>query len=251
MAHAWRSIHYARAYAELHPGSQPVVEPIAGFFAVYVAPDSPLNRASGLGLSGSVLAADLELLEAFYRVRGTPTRVDVCPLAHPSLIEVLRQRGYHLERCFNVLAMKLPVTTIEVDGIDVRRAGPEEAELWLRTVAQGFDDSHLPSKSTLEINGPNFYSANALTYLAYIGEEPVGGGGIYVHEGVAEFGGASTRPAYRRRGVQTALVNARLAVAQQMGCDLALTFTTPGSVSQRNIERAGFRLAYTQLILVK
>jgi len=42
----------------------------------------------------------------------------------------------------------------------------------------------------------------------------------------------------------------QLAAAREQGCDLALTITSPGSDSQRNMERMGFRLAYTKAILV-
>ncbi|HUV89752.1 MAG TPA: hypothetical protein VMY80_08870 [Anaerolineae bacterium] len=37
--------------------------------------------------------------------------------------------------------------------------------------------------------------------------------------------------------------------AREQGCDLALVLTSPGSDSQRNVERAGFRLAYTKAVL--
>ena len=73
---------------------------------------------------------------------------------------------------------------------------------------------------------------------------------MYIHGGVAEFGGASTRPAFRRRGVQTALLHARMDAAREAGCDLALVVTAPGEESQRNVERAGFRLAYTKVVVV-
>jgi hypothetical protein len=51
--------------------------------------------------------------------------------------------------------------------------------------------------------------------------------------------------------VQMALLQARLAAARKAGCDLAVSMTGPGSDSQRNIERAGFRLAYTKASMVK
>ena len=34
------------------------------------------------------------------------------------------------------------------------------------------------------------------------------------------------------------------------GCDLAVTESAPGSASQRNMERLGFRIAYTRVDLV-
>jgi hypothetical protein len=39
----------------------------------------------------------------------------------------------------------------------------------------------------------------------------------------------------------------RLRFAADQGCDLALMGALPGSASQRNAERQGFRIAYTRL----
>jgi hypothetical protein len=50
--------------------------------------------------------------------------------------------------------------------------------------------------------------------------------------------------------VQTALLSARLAWAREQGCDLAVSIAQPGSISHRNIERFGFRVAYTRTKLV-
>jgi GNAT superfamily N-acetyltransferase len=68
---------------------------------------------------------------------------------------------------------------------------------------------------------------------------------------MAAFFGASTLPEFRNRGLQSALLQARLNLACEAGCDLAVIVTRPGSVSQRNAERAGFRLAYTKAILMR
>jgi GNAT superfamily N-acetyltransferase len=70
-------------------------------------------------------------------------------------------------------------------------------------------------------------------------------------EGVAQLTGAATAPAHRRRGVQTALLSARLADAADAGCDIAVLTTQPGSKSQQNAQRRGFDLLYTRAILVK
>jgi len=63
--------------------------------------------------------------------------------------------------------------------------------------------------------------------------------------------GAATLPAYRRRGVQSALLASRLALARELGCDLAVVTTQPGSKSQGNVQRLGFELAYSRAILVR
>jgi hypothetical protein len=50
----------------------------------------------------------------------------------------------------------------------------------------------------------------------------------------------------RRRGLQSALIRARMRYAAEHGCDLAMLVAEPGSHSQRNAERRGFRIAYTR-----
>jgi GNAT superfamily N-acetyltransferase len=68
---------------------------------------------------------------------------------------------------------------------------------------------------------------------------------------LAQMAGAATLPAFRRRGLQTALTLHRLADARAAGCDLAAVTTAPGSKSQENAQRRGFELLYARAILVK
>jgi GNAT superfamily N-acetyltransferase len=63
---------------------------------------------------------------------------------------------------------------------------------------------------------------------------------------VVVLAGASTIPSARRQGAQRALLAARLGYARETGCDLAMMCAEPGSASQRNGERQGFRIAYTR-----
>jgi predicted acetyltransferase len=63
--------------------------------------------------------------------------------------------------------------------------------------------------------------------------------------------GASTKPEFRRRGVQAAMTFERLRMAAKAGCKIAVVMTQPGSGSQRNMERQGFRVAYTKFVMVK
>jgi GNAT superfamily N-acetyltransferase len=77
-----------------------------------------------------------------------------------------------------------------------------------------------------------------------------GGAAVSAQHGVCGLFGASTLPAFRRRGAQSALLATRLAWAREKGCDLAVSITQPGSISHRNIERSGFRVAYTRTKLI-
>lgn len=175
------------------------------------------------------------------------------PLLRPPLLYLLKQGGYRLEQFYNVLVCSLAEDIIPVSlPVEVRisQAGLKEAELWVNTVAQGFGEEEIPAQETLDVLAPNFYSTNGTCFFAWIDGQSAGGGAMYIYERVAEFGGASTRPAFRRRGVQTALLQARLMAVRDQGCDLALVITSPRSDSQRNVERLGFRMAYTKAVLV-
>ena len=77
------------------------------------------------------------------------------------------------------------------------------------------------------------------------------GASFRLAEGVAQLTGAATAPAHRRRGVQTALLSARLADSSAAGGDIAVVTTQPGSRSQQNAQRRGFDLLYTRAVPVK
>jgi len=253
LAHAWRGVEYARAQGRLHPDVRIRVERVAGGYAIYAGDGSPLNRAIGLGLHGPVVKTDLQSIEQFYASCSAPPRLDLCPLADSSWLPMLRLGGYRLEKFHSVLVRALSEDVVPVPlpaEVRISQADPKEAALWTTTVAQGFGDQEIPAQETLDILAPNFHSANGTCFFAWMDGQPAGGGAIYIHEGVAEVGSTSTRPAFRRRGVQMALLQAQLVAAREQGCDLALTITSPGSDSQRNMERMGFRLAYTKAILV-
>jgi GNAT superfamily N-acetyltransferase len=70
-----------------------------------------------------------------------------------------------------------------------------------------------------------------------------------IADGIAQLTGAGTAPAFRRRGIQSALLSARLADATAAGCDLAVITVQPGSKSQQNAQRRGFDLLYTRAVL--
>ncbi len=249
-ADAYFKLSYAEAQSRLRPELDTETLEAAGGCAAYVGPGSPLNRAVGLGMSGPVSADELERVEELFHSRGEMARVELCPLADPSLLNLLNRREYRLAEFKNVWARRLeagkafPTSTIKVEAVE-----PKQADLWIRTVAQGFTGRDELTPGDLAIPTPTFYMSTAACFLAWMDGEPVGGGAMATHKGLASFFSASTRPAFRGRGAQTALLHARLAAAAEAGCDLALVHTSPGNTSQRNVERAGFRLAYTKIAL--
>jgi GNAT superfamily N-acetyltransferase len=95
------------------------------------------------------------------------------------------------------------------------------------------------------------FDAGVLRYAALRDGTLAGGAELRITDGIAQFAGAATAPQHRRHGIQTALLNARLAAAAAAGCDIAIIVTQPGSKSQQNSQRRGFDLLYTRAVLVK
>jgi GNAT superfamily N-acetyltransferase len=86
-------------------------------------------------------------------------------------------------------------------------------------------------------------------YLARREGAAAGGASMRTFDGVAQLCGAGTLREHRRRGVQAALLERRLAEAAREGCELAVVTTLPGSKSQENVLRTGFELVYVRAIL--
>jgi hypothetical protein len=251
---AWVSFLSAQIHAQLHPASGALAEPVAGGYAVFTGVGSPLTQAVGLGMKGAVTEPEMERLEAFFEVRGSPTQIDICPLADPSIIEQLSLRGYRLRDFSNMLVRPLRERGTRPAGdagLRVQQCTSSEADLWARTVAQGFADNLIVSEENMLVLKNLFHRPDSICLIAWLEGRPVGGGALAMHEGVAALYGASTLHSFRRRGVQKAIILTLLSHAVEGGCDVAYTLTKPGSVSQRNVERQHFSVAYTRAMMVK
>ena len=88
-------------------------------------------------------------------------------------------------------------------------------------------------------------------FVAFVGDDLIGGATLSVSGRIAFVNGSGVRPAFRRRGAQGALLRARLLRARELGCEIACSVTQPGTSSRRNMERHGFSIAYPKLAMVK
>jgi GNAT superfamily N-acetyltransferase len=137
-------------------------------------------------------------------------------------------------------------------GLAVHRAAPEDAAAWVHTSLAGFaPPGSDPSFDRAPFFEAGFHGQFAVYFTATVAGTVAGGAALGIHGGAAHFFADSTLPAFRGRGVQGALIAARLSHAREVGCDLACAATAAGSASQRNFERAGFAPAYSQALLIK
>lgn len=245
---------HTQTMAQLYPDEGAIVLPVTGGVAVFTGHTHPVNRTVGLGMSEAVFDTEVERIEAFYNQRQLFAQVDLCPLADASLIGLLGQRGYRAYRFWNVHVRRLVPDEV-YPARDSRVAPLEltEADLWSQTVARAFsgDEEGAPSELYIKLAHIAINRPDVTCFMAWIGDEPVGVAGLAMRHGVATLFSAATRLPFRKQGVQQALIEARLATAAAAGCELAMVITLPGNNSQRNVERAGFRLAYTKITMLQ
>lgn len=216
---------------------------MAGVYAMFDGPESPCTQTFGLGLDGMPTEASMDLLESFFRDRGAAVSHEVCPLADAGLLPMLHQRGYAPVESTSVMFLD-PGETAAAPPTDVqvRVAAASERDTWTRTAADGWG---LPEPIS-EMMRTSFGAAGTVAFIAELDGQAIASAAMSIQGSVALLAGASTVPLWRRRGAQGALLASRLAYARDAGCGLVMFCAQPGSTSQRNAERTGFRVAYTR-----
>jgi ribosomal protein S18 acetylase RimI-like enzyme len=264
----------ARMFQQLRPAIGAAFESFCGGHMIFAGLNSPIGHAAGLGFDGPISAADLDRLEAFYRSHNAPAQLDLCPYTDPSVLELVSARRYSLAELNNVLYHPIPnschpersrgtlcspgvlpeTDPVEVPaGIHIRRGKLEEAGLFADMLSRCFFEKEDPPEGFADMLAPLFAVPEAVTFVASIDNTPVAAaaGRIIPEHRVFALFGAGTLPAYRGRGIQTALLQTRMKAAADAGCELIVVVTRGGTTSERNCLRLGFRVAYSKATVIK
>ena len=199
---------------------------------------------SGAGLTPSVL----DTIEEFFFSRGAATVHEVSPFAGVAALELLCERKYRPVEISSVMYQTATPREFPARvGVTARVAKENEIAVWTDVMARGWLHEYPEQLEFIRESGSiSAACRGSVPFLAELNGEAGAGGTLFVHQGVALFGGAATAPEMRRRGLQTALIEARMRYAFDHGCDLLMLVAESGSESQRNAERNGFRVAYTR-----
>ncbi|HTV01431.1 MAG TPA: GNAT family N-acetyltransferase [Luteitalea sp.] len=230
--------------------------------AVYCGPGEPMTKVIGVGVSEPLTDVDIDRIEAAYASTGVFPGFEMATLGDFDSIRRLERRGYVLQRIEMAHGRDLTRPTL-IDppsgGLRVERG---HDELWARLSVGGFaapdtvDGRDAPAEhydtSVLERVVQQFAGVDSVRrYVAFLDDVPAGAGSARVDGTLFQMCGASTLPEHRRRGVQSALLAARLADARAAGCDLAVVTVEPGSPSQANVVRRLFAPLYSRLVLAR
>ncbi len=224
---------------------------VAGAYAMFDGVESPCTQTFGLGMFDEITTEHLDQLESFFTERGAAVFHEVSPLADPSLMPLLVERGYKPIELSSVMYREIGAfkqdQARQDSSIRTRVITPDEVDLWARTSAAGWATEHESLADFMYNFGQiSAQCAGSYPYLAEIDGEPIATGMMFVHGEVAMLAGASTVPKGRNQGAQNALLFDRLSHASELGCSLAVMGAAPGSQSQKNAQKNGFNIAYTR-----
>ena len=223
---------------------------VAGTYAMFDGVESPLTQTFGLGLFEDATDEHLDEIEAFFNERKAPVFHEVSPMTDPSLMELLSTRGYRPIELTSVMYRELD-RLIEKrrrnESLTTRVISSDEIDLWARTSADGWATEHEGLADFMFSFGRiGAQCQGAFPYLAELDGNPISTGTLFIYDDVCALAGASTIPAGRNQGAQTALLEDRLEFAAEKGCKLAIMGASPGSQSQKNAQKNGFKIAYTR-----
>jgi hypothetical protein len=224
---------------------------INGTYALFDGPESPATQTFGFGMFATPTRADLDAIEAFFRDRGAPAFHEVSPLADPVALALLNEGGYEpfefTSMLFRPTGMDVPLGRPLNARIVARPIRNDERDRWVDVSARGWAETPGLEELFRSIGPIVAEWSGSQPFIAELDGEPIAAGNVARSEGVALLAGASTIREARNQGAQLALLEARLRFAAEHGCDLAVMGAQPGSGSQRNAERNGFRIAYTRI----
>lgn len=124
-------------------------------------------------------------------------------------------------------------------GLVIRRLERDEVGPWARIVVEAAELPAPVADAWTALEPHLAHRAHDHRFLAEVDGVPVGTGALHTHHQVGWLRAGTVLPAFRGRGIQQALIAARIAHARRLGCDLVGASANQGGSSARNMERAG------------
>lgn len=206
---------FAEASRRLRPEGGAEWMECGGAYAAFNGIESPATQTFGLGIFEELNAATLDTIERFFFERGAPVLHEVSPFAGVAALGLLCERGYRPTELSNVMYRPVVAPSAEDRGnVRARVVRSDEESLWAEVLAKGWRHEHPELVECFAANGAiSTECEGSVRFLAEVNGKPGAAGTLLVHNGVGLFGGAATVPEMRRRGLQAALIEARIQYA--------------------------------------
>lgn len=248
-AEALANRRYVEAKQKAIPGTDATWIEVAGAYAMFDTPQSPLTQTFGLGVFETPTDAAFQRIEHFFADHQAPVFHEISPISDPALLGMLRDRGYYPMELTNILF--LPISEFQEISVNpklqIRKIVETEQEYYCELAARGWE---LPSEYApffVEMAQVSAKNDHLASFIVELDGRPIGCGGLCLSDDVALIAGDCTLPEARGQGGQLALISARMAYARSRGINLMMMGALPGSTSQKNGQRAGMKIAYTRI----
>ena len=246
-SHAWRDV-WAAAPPEVANALGLHAAQIDGALAMAAPGIESLlfNRVIGLGVFAPASNASIAAVRAHF-ARSQSHAINLAPDAEPAeLAARLQEHGYatyfhHVKWHRGTAPAPAARTDLRMERVTRERAG-DFGHVAAEVFAQGEPNQARWNAAVVGREGWQHF-------VAYDGAAPVACAAVFVHGDAAWLGLAGTLESARRRGAQSALLAARVDSAITVGATTLTIETAPNwedlnPVSWRNVERAGFAVAY-------
>ncbi|MCP3029452.1 GNAT family N-acetyltransferase [Halobacillus sp. A5] len=218
-------------------------------FTVKNVPGPTFNMVKGM------TELEINLLDSiidFYNAKGIPARFEVTPAqASKELFRNLSVKGFYQSGFHTSLYGTLPPhkhRLKEPSGIKIEKMNIENFDAFGEIYTKGFNmpvsvKNHVTKNNRVLLNNEHWNF-----YLASVEGKPAGVGVLFCENGIGTLAASATLPEFRNKGVHTALIKERIEKANELNCHLIVGQSAFGSVSQRNMEKAGLKIAYTHAV---
>jgi hypothetical protein len=190
---------------------------------------------------------DVDAIEAFFADQRVRFALAVPPGREP-LERELERRGYERGYAWTKFARPAadPADAAPTD-LRVAQAGRDDADAFTLVEREAYG---MPPETASFWAGA-LEASGTTVFIAWADDEPAAAGLVHVADGFAWVGAAGTRPAFRRRGGQGAVLAARIDLARAHGAHTIVTETGEllpdrPSASYRNLLRHGFKEQYVR-----
>ncbi len=244
----------AAAYRQIDPDDPATARPLGQGALVALGPGRYVNRAIGITLEDPA-DATLDEIEAFFATADLPPSIEVSSWASTPVLDRLAARGYRPDWFRNVY-VRLPAAPVDTgadpSGPVIHPVDEDSLGDWQRVFAASFEYSSNHDLATALRYTEALRLVPGTTHLVATHDgEAVACASLNVVDGVGWLGGAATIPQLRGHGVHADLLDHRLALAIELGCDILAATALPSGSSARNLHRAGFQLGWTQVVMTR
>lgn len=209
------------------------------------------HRAIGLGVTAKADSAAVAGVLRHYAELGTDARIEIAEgIAPVEVAGLLDRHGFQREREVHVvhaLVTERPPELPPVRGLRIERVSQDQLATFGRLARIGFEESgdrgtfvERSSAFVLSHRTPGHF----VGYIGYLDDKPVATGLVCLTSDAGGLYSDSTVPEHRGRGIQKAMIAARIERGLRQGRQIYTARTEGRNTSARNYEQIGFTPLY-------